>query len=114
MMNNPSGTISSAPVRNCESVVKAGSSSLSLLACTIWMSLASARAASCTSFALIAAAGFFGLINAAKTSARGVISRSSSSPFPITAELSVATPVRLPPGRLKLGTRPRLTGSSPR
>ena len=50
--------------------------------------------------------GFPGFINTAKTVAFGTSSRSSSNRLAITAELSVATPVRLPPGRFKLGTRP--------
>ena len=43
----------------------------------------------------------------------GTIWRSSSSRFAPTWEPSHDTPVMLPPGRLRLATRPSLTGSAP-
>ena len=45
--------------------------------------------------------------------AAGSNSRSSSNSFGPTARPSVLTPVRLPPGLLRLATNPILTGSSP-
>ena len=43
----------------------------------------------------------------------GTKSCSNSSRFAASSLLSVLTPVTLPPGRLRLATRPSLTGSSP-
>src|SRR5262245_3106141 len=42
----------------------------------------------------------------------GSISRSSSNCFPTNSPARLATPVALPPGRLKLATSPSLTGST--
>ena len=47
------------------------------------------------------------------TAAVGIRSRSSSSLFPATAAVRKLAPVMLPPGRLKLATKPSLTGSPP-
>ena len=55
MMNKPSGAISNASTFVCESIAKAKLSSSSELACTIWISLPSACAASCASFVLMTA-----------------------------------------------------------
>ena len=43
----------------------------------------------------------------------GAISRSSPSRFESTTPENIVTPVTLPPGRLRLSTRPSLTGSAP-
>jgi hypothetical protein len=45
---------------------------------------------------------------------RGTSSRRSSSRFATNSALRKLTPVRLPPGRARLDTRPNFTGSSPR
>ncbi len=45
--------------------------------------------------------------------AAGTSSRTSSSRFVNNSDVSQATPVALPPGRLRLATSPNLTGSSP-
>jgi hypothetical protein len=47
------------------------------------------------------------------TFALGSISRSSSNRFAASTEANWLTPVRLPPGRLKLATTPNSTGSTP-
>ena len=52
-----------------------------------------------------------GLTSRASTVALGTSSRSNSSRFPSNAVLNWLTPVTLPPGRLRLATRPSLTGS---
>jgi hypothetical protein len=44
--------------------------------------------------------------------ADGTNSRSSPSRFASSSELTVVTPVRFPPGRLRLATRPSCTGSA--
>ena len=43
----------------------------------------------------------------------GTSSCNSSSRFPNTAAFRLVTPVILPPGRLRLVTRPNCTGSTP-
>ena len=43
------------------------------------------------------------------TAAVGISSRSSSSLFPATAAVRKLAPVMLPPGRLRLATKPSLT-----
>ena len=43
----------------------------------------------------------------------GSSSRSTSSRFGASSTFNVVTPVRLPPGRLRLATRPTSTGSVP-
>jgi hypothetical protein len=44
--------------------------------------------------------------------ALGTVSRSSSSRFAVNSVFRRLMPVRLPPGRARLATRPSLTGSS--
>ena len=58
-------------------------------------------------------AGLAGLTSDRNTSAAGTNSRSSSSCFAASSRLKKLIPVRLPPGRARLATRPSLTGSSP-
>src|SRR5215470_15673650 len=55
----------------------------------------------------------FGSASRASTLAWGSSSDSSSSRFGISLRLKVLMPVRLPPGRLRLATRPSATGSVP-
>ena len=54
-----------------------------------------------------------GLTSTATRVAAGTSSRSSPSRFAANSVLKKLTPVRLPPGRARLATRPSLTGSSP-
>src|SRR5262249_176890 len=55
----------------------------------------------------------FGLTSATKRVACGASSRNSPSRFAVSATLRVMTPVALPPGRLRLATRPSAMGSEP-
>ena len=54
-----------------------------------------------------------GLTNTAMRAASGTNSRRSPSRFAARSAAKKLTPVRLPPGRAKLSTRPSLTGSLP-
>ena len=73
-----------------------------------------ARAAGSTSLNVVSAmAALVGLTSTATRAAPGTSSRSSSSRFAANSPLKKLTPVRLPPGRARLATRPSLTGSSP-
>lgn len=54
-----------------------------------------------------------GLMSRPKTVAVGTTSCSSSNRFGFTSALSDVAPVMLPPGWLRLATRPRATGSAP-
>jgi hypothetical protein len=60
-----------------------------------------------------AAQGSFGLTSIATTSALGTSSRNNPSCFVPKPASRVFTPVMFPPGRLRLVTRPKRTGSSP-
>ena len=59
-----------------------------------------------------AVAALAGLTSTATRAAAGTSSRRSSSRFAANSALKKLTPVRLPPGRARLATRPSLTGSS--
>src|SRR5262245_4693371 len=61
---------------------------------------------------VLAAAGLFGLLSTATRTAAGTSSCRSSSRFVFNSELKKLIPVRFPPGRARLATRPILTGSS--
>src|SRR6516164_8084570 len=65
------------------------------------------------SFASSSASGFVGLTRIAIGEAVGTISCNNPSRFDPSRLLKTLTPVTLPPGRLRLSTRPALTGSSP-
>src|SRR5262249_23538123 len=53
-----------------------------------------------------------GLTSTATRLAAGTSSRRSSNRFAVNSPVKKLTPVRLPPGRARLATRPSLTGSS--
>ena len=73
-----------------------------------------ARAAASTSRNVASAfAALAGLTSTAIRAAPGTSSRRSSSRFAANSAVRKLTPVRLPPGRARLATRPSLTGSSP-
>ena len=57
-------------------------------------------------------AALAGLTSTATRVAAGTSSRRSSSRFAVNSPLKKLIPVRLPPGRARLATRPSLTGSS--
>src|SRR5262245_45747828 len=65
------------------------------------------------SFTCISALGELGFTRTAIVVALGRSSRSSPSRFGSRSKINEVTPVMLPPGRLRLGTRPLLTGSLP-
>ena len=71
------------------------------------------RAAASTSFICGSAVGRPGLNRPPITRACGISSRSNSSRFATTSRMKSITPVILPPGRLRLATRPSRTGSDP-
>ena len=64
-------------------------------------------------FERASALGLVGLTRSPMMVAAGTNSRRSSSRFGATSAFKVVTPVRLPPGRFRLPTRPSLTGSKP-
>ena len=73
-----------------------------------------ARAAGSTSLNVVSVfAALAGLTSTATRAAPGTSSRRSSSRFAVNSPLKKLIPVRLPPGRARLATRPSLTGSSP-
>ena len=53
------------------------------------------------------------LRSTAKRVAPGISSRTTPSRFAVSSPLKKLTPVRLPPGRARLATRPAATGSIP-
>jgi len=72
-----------------------------------------ARAALCTSLIWDSEVGFPGLVSKPITLALGTSSRSTPNRFAPSVLTINVTPVTLPPGRLRLETRPRSTGSAP-
>ena len=76
-----------------------------------WMSRPSAPAAVSTSFDSGSLSGVSRLMSIAMVRAEGTNSRSSSSRFAPSATVIRLAPVTLPPGRLKLATKPNWTGS---
>src|SRR5262249_6574413 len=71
----------------------------------------SAAAAACTSLEKVSAAGLFGLTRRAMTLVVGTNSCNNSSFLDATCTFNWLAPVRLPPGLLRLLTRPSRTGS---
>src|SRR5262249_58076798 len=67
----------------------------------------------CSSVDCVSAAGVSGLTSAARMFVVGTSSCSSSSRFDPNSTPNTVTPVRLPPGRLRLVTSPTSTGSNP-
>ena len=72
-----------------------------------------ARPAASASRTSSSCSGWFGSNNTAMTAALGTSSCSSPSCFAAKSVTVKTTPVTLPPGRLRLATRPVLTGSMP-
>ena len=73
----------------------------------------SAAAAACVSLVSDSEAGFFGLTRSPITAAFGASSCSNSSRLGASVLYRKVVPVTLPPGRLRLETRPSLTASPP-
>src|SRR6516165_666807 len=89
------------------------SKSRSVLACRTWAASPSVRAAACMSLDCASAmAGLAGLISTAMVVAAGITSCSSCSCFGPISTPSTVTPVRLPPGRLRLAISFISTGST--
>ncbi len=65
------------------------------------------------SLTVVSAFGPVGLTSTATRLAAGTSSRKISSRLAVISPLNRLSPVRLPPGRARLATRPSLTGSSP-
>src|SRR5262249_17611948 len=102
----------SASSRSRTKVAKAASISRGVLALRTWTRRPSARAAGSISLRVASDEGPLGLISTAMRVAEGSSSRTSSKCFATSSALKMLMPVRLPPGRARLGTRPSLTGSS--
>ena len=106
------GGTKSAPACR-RTAAKAGSSSASVKAVTVWSCRPIVWAVSCISLGLPTVFGLFGFTRKATVAAVGTSSQSSSSCFAISVKANMLTPVALPPGRLRLATRPSFTGSLP-
>src|SRR4029077_16951344 len=108
-----SGLTRSASGRSRPSVAKAALISLLVLTLKTRICSPIARPAVSASFtANSARAGLAGLTNIATRAAAGTSSRRSSSRFATNSPVKKLMPVKLPPGRPRLVTRPSLTGSS--
>jgi hypothetical protein len=111
---NVSMPTKTASGRSRTNVAKAASISRLVLARRTWICSPMARPADCTSLNVVSIIGpLAGLTSTTIRAAPGTISRKSSSRFAVNSPLKLLTPVRLPPGRARLVTRPSLTGSSP-
>src|SRR5262249_41656961 len=91
----------------------AASIACSVLAFTIRSCKPRDCAAACMSFVSSAAFGLVGLTRSPTALMPGTSSRNKPSRFAASTLLRKVTPVTLPPGRLRLGTSPALTGSLP-
>jgi hypothetical protein len=98
---------------SCTHDRKAASNASSLLALVMTIRCPIARAASSICCSWSAAGGKSGLISTPIRATPGTRSRSSPSRFGSIRLVNRVTPVTLPPGRLKLSTKPALTGSPP-
>ena len=110
--NAPTPTIS-APAPRCTKVAKAVSISWSLLASIIMSCSPIACATACTSLRSASVSTLPGFTSMAISVALGTNWRNKSSRFAPKPVTKKVTPVILPPGRLRLVTRPSLTGSLP-
>src|SRR5439155_6976638 len=102
----------SASGRSRTTASKAKLISLLVLALRTWISNPPARAADCASLNVVSKLGPVGLASTATRVAVGTSSRTSPNRFATNSALKKLIPVRLPPGRARLATRPILTGSS--
>src|SRR5262249_29091893 len=103
----------SASTRCWTKLAKAASMSRLLVAFWTMIVSPSARAAACTSVVSDWEAGFFGFTSKPITVALGTSSCSNSSRLGASVLYRKLVPVTLPPGRLRLDTRPSLTASPP-
>ena len=108
------GPTRSASGRSRTTVAKAESISRLVLALRTWICSPMARAAASTSLNVVSVfAASAGVTSTATRVTAGTSSRRSSNLFAPNSAPKKLVPVRLPPGRARLATRPRLTGSSP-
>ena len=106
------GRLRARRAARAQKVANAASISPLVLALRTWICSPMAPAAASMSLNVDSAAGMVGL-RAPPRAAPGTSSRSSSSRFAASSPRQKLMPVRLPPGRARLATRPSLTGSSP-
>ena len=111
--NNELALTKSASTRVCSRLANAVSISPLVLAARTSICQPMAKAASRASLVYGSAVGSLGLTSTANRAARGSKSRTSPSRLAASSELKVVMPVMLPPGRLRLATRPCATGSPP-
>src|SRR5262245_40507034 len=100
----------SASGRRPTKLAKAASISRRVLALTTSVCSLIARAAGSTSRSVVSETRLTELTITATRATDGTSSRRSSSRFAVNSPLTLLTPVRLPPGRARLATRPSLTG----
>ena len=114
LLKNPSGATKSASARSRTRVAKAASISRLVLALRTWICSPRARAAACTS-RNVARRRSIGRIDQHGNRERPWAPARARAPaaWPPTSLVKKLMPVRLPPGRARLATRPSLTGSSP-
>src|SRR5262249_44046651 len=114
LWENASPATKRASGRSRSRVAKAASISPIVVALRIWICRPMAGAASCTicNWDSVDEA-FAGLRSTATRTALGTKSCRSRSRFAANSTASQLMPVRLPPGRARLATRPSLPGSSP-
>src|SRR5215472_16579119 len=91
---------------------KRGSNSFSVLALKTWSCTPLAPAAACVCCTVGSALGLLGFTSRPITLAGGTSSDISSSRFGVSSNVRLLIPVRLPPGRARLVTRPRSTGAA--
>src|SRR5215831_7659132 len=104
---------SNAPAPSCTNDRNTASNASSLLALVMTIRCPIARAASSICCSWSAAGGKPGLMSTPIRATPGTRSRSNPSRFGSIRLVNRVTPVTLPPGRLKLSTKPALTGSPP-
>src|SRR5262249_7861233 len=105
--------MSSPPAPACTTFAKAAWTSRSLAAFTIRIWCPMARAASSRSRDSLSTSGPFGSRKTAIIDALGTNSCRIPSSLATNGTTVKTTPVILPPGRLRLATKPTLTGSAP-
>ena len=113
MLKTASAAKVTASTRCWTKAAKAASMSWSLVAFWVTILSPNVRAAVCTSAVSDWEDGFFGLTRKPITAAFGTSSWSISSRLGASVLYRKLVPVRLPPGRFRLDTRPSLTASPP-
>ena len=101
----------SAPPRRCIIIANAASISPSILALRTSNSFPRELAAVCAASISLLPFGLVGFMRKPMTVACGATSCSSCIRLATAAVPNIVTPVALPPGRLRLATKPSLTGS---